>query len=82
MRAIRSQGSLVFFLFDVLFLDDKSLMVLSLIGRKARLAKLLSGAPSSLQYDDHQIGRGPAFQSLGLRAGPGGHRLQTHQWST
>jgi bifunctional non-homologous end joining protein LigD len=74
------QGSLVFFLFDVLLLDDESLMVLPLIDRKARLAKLLSGAPSSLQYNDHQIGRGPGFQSLACERGLEGHRLQTHQW--
>jgi hypothetical protein len=33
-------------------------------GRKARLAKLLAGAPSAIQYSDHQTGRGPAFHRL------------------
>jgi len=55
------QGSLVFFLFDLLFLDGADLTALPLVDRKARLAKLLAGAPPSLQYNDHQIGHGPAI---------------------
>src|SRR6266853_4162336 len=58
------QGSLVFFVFDLLFLDGENLMVLPLVDRKARLQRLLSGAPASLRYNDHQIGRGPAFHRL------------------
>src|SRR5947207_10323711 len=52
-------GSLVFFLFDLLFLDGEDLMASRLIERKARLEKLLARAPSSLVYNDHQIGQGP-----------------------
>src|SRR6516164_5445719 len=48
------EGSLVFFLFDLLFLDGESLMALPLVERKARLATL--SAPNSLRYNDHQIG--------------------------
>ncbi len=62
-------GSLVFFLFDLLFLDGKDLMALPLIDRKARLEKLLAGAPSSLRYSDHQIGQGPAFHRLACERG-------------
>ncbi len=62
-------GSLVFFLFDLLFLDGEDLMALPLIERKARLAKLLTGAPSSLRYSDHQMGRGPAFHRLACERG-------------
>src|SRR6202163_4140883 len=40
-------ASLVFFLFDLLFLDGEDLTGLPLIERKARLEKLLVGAPSS-----------------------------------
>ncbi len=58
------KGSLVFFLFDLLFLDGEDITGLPLIDRKARLATLLKGAPSSLQYNDHQIGHGPAFHRL------------------
>jgi DNA ligase D-like protein (predicted ligase) len=58
------EGALVFFLFDLLFLDGEDLMELPLIDRKARLASLLSGAPDGLRYNDHQIGQGPAFHRL------------------
>ena len=37
------QGSLVFFLFDLLFLDGDDLTALPLLDRKARLEKLLAG---------------------------------------
>src|SRR3954454_16087396 len=47
---------LVFFLFDLLHLDDEDLCARPLIERKARLAALLSDARSPLQYCDHQIG--------------------------
>src|SRR5947209_3955427 len=63
------QGSLVFFLFDLLFLDSENLMALPLTDRKARLASLLNGAPASLQYNDHQIGQGPAFHRLACERG-------------
>ena len=54
------QGSLVFFLFDLLHLDGEDLTGLPVIDRKARLKTLLADAPSSLQYNDQQIGQGPA----------------------
>jgi len=58
-----SSGSLVYFLFDLLFLDGEDLRSLPLIERKDRLKALLTDAPSCLQYTDHQLGRGPAFYS-------------------
>jgi DNA ligase D-like protein (predicted ligase) len=63
------QGSLVFFLFDLLFLDGENLMGLPLVDRKARLASLLDGAPDCLHYDDQQIGQGPAFHRLACEHG-------------
>jgi DNA ligase D-like protein (predicted ligase) len=63
------QGSLVFFLFDLLFLDGENLMPLPLVDRKARLETLLNGAPSSLRYSDHQIGHGPDFHRLACERG-------------
>src|SRR5438874_1876225 len=42
------QGALVFFLFDLLFLDGENLMALPVVDRKARLAALVKGAPASL----------------------------------
>jgi ATP-dependent DNA ligase len=54
-------GALVFFLFDLLFLDGEDMCDLPLVDCKARLKEFLVGAPKSLQYNDHQIGQGPAF---------------------
>jgi len=47
----------------------EDLMTLPLLDRKARLASLLTGAPSSLVYNDHQIGQGPAFHRLACERG-------------
>src|SRR5215831_4184296 len=63
------QGSLVFFLFDLLFLNGENLTALPLVERKARLASLLKGTPNSLRYNDHQIGRGPEFHRLACEHG-------------
>jgi len=63
------EGSLVFFLFDLLFLDGENLMALPLVERKARLASLLKDAPDSLRYNDHQIGHGPEFHRLACQHG-------------
>jgi bifunctional non-homologous end joining protein LigD len=54
-------AALVFFLFDLLYLDVEDLTAQPLIDRKTRLAALLSNVPSPLQYCDHQIGRGREF---------------------
>ena len=63
------QGSLVFFLFDLLFVDGENLMAQPLVDRKSRLAALLKGAPEWLRYNDHQIGHGPAFHRLACEHG-------------
>src|ERR1051326_6826859 len=65
----RSSGSLVFFLFDLLFLDGEDLRSLPLVERKDRLKTLLADAPSCLQFTDHQLGRGPAFHRLACEHG-------------
>jgi bifunctional non-homologous end joining protein LigD len=54
-------AGLVFFLFDLLYLDGEDLTARPLIERKERLAGLLSRAGSPLHYSDHQFGLGPAF---------------------
>ena len=51
--------ALIFFLFDLLYLDGQALS--STLERKELLRKLLSNAGALLQYSDHQIGRGPEF---------------------
>jgi bifunctional non-homologous end joining protein LigD len=53
--------ALVFFLFDLLYLDGDVISSAPLLERKERLRGLLSNAGSPLQYSDHQIGRGPEF---------------------
>jgi bifunctional non-homologous end joining protein LigD len=54
-------AGLVFFLFDLLYLDGEDLTARPLIERKERLAALLPQTGSSLHYTDHQIGLGLAF---------------------
>jgi ATP-dependent DNA ligase len=54
-------AGLVYFLFDLLYLDGEDLTAQPVIERKARLPGLLSSTGSPLHYSDHQIGRGPAF---------------------
>jgi ATP-dependent DNA ligase len=54
-------AALVFFLFDLLYLDGEDVSGRPLLERKARLAALLSNVSSLLHYSDHQIGHGRAF---------------------
>ncbi len=63
------QGSLAFFLFDLLFIDGEDITGLPLVDRKTRLETLLNGAPGSLRYNDHQIDHGPAFHRLACERG-------------
>ena len=53
--------ALVFFMFDLLYLDGDAISSVPLLERKERLQDLLSSAGSPLQYSDHQTGRGPEF---------------------
>jgi ATP-dependent DNA ligase len=53
--------ALVFFLFDLLYLDGEVISAAPLLERKERLRGLISGTGTPLQYSDHQIGRGPEF---------------------
>ena len=45
------EGSLVFFLFDLLFLDGEDIRDRPLVDRKARLKAFVVGAPESLRYN-------------------------------
>jgi bifunctional non-homologous end joining protein LigD len=54
-------AGLVFFLFDLLYLDAEDLCPRPLLERKTRLAALLANLASPLQYSDHQAGQGRAF---------------------
>jgi DNA ligase D-like protein (predicted ligase) len=64
MQAATDEGrttNLVYFVFDLLFLDGKKLAELPLLERKARLKALVKGAPRFIQYSDHHIGDGERF---------------------
>jgi DNA ligase D-like protein (predicted ligase) len=54
-------AALVFFLFDLLYLDGEDLRPPPLIERKQRLSNLLAHAAPCLHCSDHVIGQGPAF---------------------
>src|SRR5262245_49099797 len=54
-------AALVFFLFDLLYVDGEDLMARPLIDRKTRLAALVAKGPSLLHYCDRQIGHGRSF---------------------
>ena len=58
---VGNAAALVFYLFDLLYLDGEDLSATPLVERKARLAGLLPANGSPLHYSDHVIGRGPAF---------------------
>jgi bifunctional non-homologous end joining protein LigD len=62
-------ASLIFFAFDLLYLDGENLTELPLVDRKARLEKLLAGTPDPIRYSDHQIDHGPAFHKLACEHG-------------
>ena len=53
--------ALVFFLFDLLYLDGEVISAAPLRERKERLRHLLSNVGTPLQYSDHHVGRGPEF---------------------
>jgi bifunctional non-homologous end joining protein LigD len=67
---------LIFFLFDLLYLDGEVISAAPLRERKERLRDLPSNVGTPLQYSDHQAGRGPEFLCQGLRIVAGGHHLQ------
>jgi DNA ligase D-like protein (predicted ligase) len=51
-------AALVFFLFDLLYLDGEDLRPRPLIERKQRLRALLANAAPCLHYSDHVVGQG------------------------
>src|SRR5207302_131060 len=56
-----NSDALVFFLFDLLHLDDEAIAPMPVAERKERLRALLSGAGSPLHFSDHQTGRARDF---------------------
>jgi DNA ligase D-like protein (predicted ligase) len=63
-------GDLVFFAFDLLFLDGENTANLPILERKARLAALFLTIQPRLRFSDHIIGDGPRFRAhvCGLKA--------------
>jgi ATP-dependent DNA ligase len=57
----RSTQHLVYFAFDLLFVNGRDLMGTPLLERKERLRALLVKAPNSIQYSEHHIGDGKRF---------------------
>jgi bifunctional non-homologous end joining protein LigD len=83
---------LVYYAFDLLHLDGRNLMGLPLVGRKARLEKLMAGLRTGgpIRYSEHVLGHGPElFRGacedglegiLSKRAGTPYHLGRTTDW--
>lgn len=65
----RSTESLVFVLFDLLFLDGEDLTGRPLRDRKEPLQSLLAGAPPALQFSEHHVGSGALFYRHACKLG-------------
>jgi bifunctional non-homologous end joining protein LigD len=57
----RATDKLVYFVFDLLFLDGEDLTPEPLHARKRQLQGLLQNAPAPLRYTEHIVGQGAAF---------------------
>jgi bifunctional non-homologous end joining protein LigD len=71
MQAASDAGDadgLIYYVFDLLFLDGASVAERPLIERKAQLEEVLAGAPPSVHYSDHVIGGGPRFHTAACKA--------------
>jgi DNA ligase D-like protein (predicted ligase) len=65
LQAAMDEGrtdDLVFFAFDLLYLDGKSTSALPLIERKERLRALFADAAPGLRFSDHVVDHGPRFR--------------------
>jgi DNA ligase D-like protein (predicted ligase) len=62
-------GDLIFFAFDLLFLNGESTAGLPLIERKQRLEPLFTIDASQLRFSEHVIGNGPKFREHACRLG-------------
>jgi bifunctional non-homologous end joining protein LigD len=75
MQAATDGGSaagLVYYVFDLLHLDREDLLLQPLLERKARLAEIMKGAATTLQFSNHVIGKGPAFFRQACKLGAEG----------
>jgi bifunctional non-homologous end joining protein LigD len=60
---------LVFFAFDLLFLNGQSTAQLPLIERKERLKRLFKKEIEGLRYNEHVVGDGPRFREHACKLG-------------
>ncbi len=65
----RQTGSLIFFAFDLLYLDGENLMPALLAERKQRLQRLLEKRQGRIRYCDHQVALGPQFFQSACKLG-------------
>lgn len=63
------QDELVFYAFDLLYLDGIDLRGVPLSARKEALGALLAGADGRVRYSDHVVGNGAAFHDQACRLG-------------
>jgi DNA ligase D-like protein (predicted ligase) len=64
----RRSAALVYFAFDLLFVDGAGIADRPLVERKAQLERILAGAPGSIRYSDHVVGDGPRFRAAACQA--------------
>jgi DNA ligase D-like protein (predicted ligase) len=72
LQAAMDEGrtnDLVFFAFDLLYLDGDSTAALPLIERKERLRSLFAREIRGLRFSDHVTGDGPRFREQACKAG-------------
>ena len=73
LSGARGIGEMVYYLFDLPYLDGRDLRKLPLIERKRRLRELLEasgkGRRGSIRYSDHVEGQGEAFFEQACRTG-------------
>jgi len=67
--ATGSTGQLVYFVFDLLYLDGVDLRATSVVERKRQLKDLLAKSQKRVQFAEHVVGNGPAFFKAGCQAG-------------
>jgi bifunctional non-homologous end joining protein LigD len=65
----RRTGDLLFFAFDLLFLDGESTAQLPLIERKERLRSLFARGVRGLRFSDQVVGNGPRFREHACKLG-------------
>jgi DNA ligase D-like protein (predicted ligase) len=72
LQAAMDEGrtdQLVFFAFDLLFLNGESTARLPLVERKQRLQRLFRKATNGLRYSEHVVGGGPRFRQHACKLG-------------